>query len=61
MGPVCHSLGHGFVFLTSVTSNDITNIFVKSYIVQKSVYTSIYDMILSPEHFEIENKDLRLL
>ena len=53
MLPVCHSLGHVFVVLTSVKSNDITNIFIKSILVQKIALTSIYDIIMSPEHFEI--------
>ena len=34
-GHVCHSLGHVFIVLMSVKSNDITNIFVKSILVQK--------------------------
>ena len=42
-------------------SNDITTIFVKSILVQKIVKTSIYDSIMSPEHLEINNKNLRLL
>ena len=50
MRPVCHSLGHVFVVLTSAKSNDITNIFVKSILVQKIALTSIYDIIKSPEH-----------
>ena len=37
------------------------NIFVKFILVQKIVYTSIYDIIMSPEHFEIKNKDLHPL
>ena len=49
------------LFLTSVKSNDITNMFVKAILVQKIVYTSIYDITMSPEHFEIKNKDLRPL
>ena len=61
MRPVCHSLGHVFVVLTSVKSNDITNIFVKSIPVQKIAYTSIYDISMSPEHFEIKNKQVRPL
>ena len=61
MRPVCHSLGHVFVVMTSAKSNDITHIFVKSIIVQKIVFTSIYDIIMSPEHFEIKNKDLHPL
>ena len=46
------------LFVTSAKSNDITNIFVKSILVQKITYISIYDIIMSPEHFEIKNKDL---
>ena len=45
------------LFLTSAKSNDFTNIFVKSFLVQKIVD----DIIMSPEHFEIKNKDLRPL
>ena len=61
MRPVCHSLGHIFVILTSAKSNDITNIFVKSILVQKIALSSMYDIIMSPEHFEIKNKDLHPL
>ena len=61
MRPVCHSLGHVFVVLTSTKSNDTTNIFVKSIFVQKIAYTSINDIIMPPEHFEIKSKDLRPL
>ena len=46
------------IFLIFAKSNDITNIFVTSILVQKIAYTSIYDIIMSPEHFEIKNKDL---
>ena len=56
MRPVCHSLGHGFAVLTSAKSYDITNIFLKSILVQKIAYSSIYDIITSPEHFEIKTK-----
>ena len=45
--------------LSSAKSYDITDTFVKSILVQKIVHTSIYDSIMSPEHFEIKNKDLR--
>ena len=55
MRPVCHFLGHVKVVLTSAKSNDITNIFVKSILVQKIAFTSIHDMTMSPEHFEIKN------
>ena len=37
------------LFLTSVKSNDITNIFVKSILVQKIANTSIYDISMSLE------------
>ena len=40
------------IFLVSAKSNDITNIFVKSILLQKIAHTSIYDIIMSPEHFE---------
>ena len=49
-------------FLISAKSNDITNKFnkfVKSILVQKIAYTSIYDIITSPGYFEIKNKELR--
>ena len=49
------------LFLTSAKSNDIANISVKSILVQKIAYSSIYDIIMSLEHFEIKNKDLRPL
>ena len=49
------------LFLTSAKSYDITKNFVKSILVQKIAFTSIYDIIMSPEHFEIKNKDLRPL
>ena len=61
MRPVCHSLGHGFVVFDVRESYDITNIFLKSILVQKIAYSSIYDIIMSPEHFEIKYKDWRLL
>ena len=49
------------IFFISAKSNDITNIFVKSILVQKIDYTSLYDIIMSSEHFEIKKKDLRPL
>ena len=61
MRPVYHSLGHVKVFMTSAKSNDITNIFVKSILVQKTAFTSLYDITMSPEHFEIKNKNSRAL
>ena len=44
------------LFLMTAKSNDITNILVKSILVQKIAFTSIYDIIMSPEHFEIKIK-----
>ena len=49
------------LFLTSVKSNDFTNIFEKSILVQKIKYAFIYDIVMSPEKFEIKNKDLQPL
>ena len=49
------------IILISAKSNDITKKFVKSILVQKIAYTSIYDNIMSPEMFEIKNKELRSL
>ena len=49
------------VFLMSAKSNDITKKFVKSILVQKIAYTSIYDSTMSPKQFEIKNKELRSL
>ena len=48
-------------FLTSAKSNDITNIFAKSILVQKIALTFIYHIVMSLEHFEIKNKDWRPL
>ena len=48
------------IFLISAKSNDIIKN-VKSILVKKIAYTSIYDIIMSPEHFEIKNKELRSL
>ena len=57
MRPVCHSLGHFSLFLTAAKSNAITNIFVKSILVQKIIaLTYIYDIIVSSEHFEIKKQ-----
>ena len=58
MRPVCHPHGHLLYFFISANSNDITNIFVKSILVQKIAFSSIYYIIMSLEHFEIKNKDL---
>ena len=49
------------IFLIYAKSNDITIIFVKSICVQKIAYTFIYDIIMSPDYFEIKYKDLRPL
>ena len=59
MRPICHPHGHVSIFLISTKSNGITNMFVKSIIAQKIALTSIYDIIISPEHFEIQNKESR--
>ena len=48
MCPVCHSLGHVFVVLTSAESNDITNIFVKSILVQKIAIDFHINILLCP-------------
>ena len=58
MHSVYHSLGHVLLFLTSAKSNDITNIYAKSILVQKIAQTSIHDIFMSPQHFEIKNKNL---
>ena len=59
MHSVYHPHGHVFdIFLISAKSNDFTKKFVKSNLVQKFAYTSIYDSIMSPEQFEIKNKEL---
>ena len=49
------------IILNFAKSNDITNMFVMSILVQKIASTSIYDIIMSPEHFEIKKKYLRPL
>ena len=46
---------------TSAKSNEMANIFLKSIPVQKIAYSSIYDTFMPTEHFEVKNKDLRLL
>ena len=61
MQPVYHLHGHVFDILISAKSNDITKKFVKSVLVQKYAYTSIYDSIMPPEQFEIKNKELHSL
>ena len=61
MRPVFHSLGHVFVVLMSAKSNDITNMYLKSILVQKPAYSSIFDIIMSLEHLEIKSKDMRPL
>ena len=51
------------IFLIFAKSNDITIFLVKSIFALKNVGTSICDIstCMSPEHFEIKNKDLRPL
>ena len=49
------------IFLISAKSNDITKKFVKSILVQKIAYTSMYDSTVSPKQIEIKNKELRSL
>ena len=44
MRSVCRSLGHVFVVVTSAKSNDITNIFDKFILVQKSNQICSRDM-----------------
>ena len=58
MRPIGHPHGHVFDILAY---DDITNMVVKSILVQKIAYTSNYIIIMSPEHFEIHNKELRPL
>ena len=58
MRPVFHSLGHMFIVLISAKSNDITNMYLKSIIVQKIAFSSIFDIIISPDYFEIKSKDI---
>ena len=57
MRPICHPNGHVFDNLISAKSNDITNMFAKSILAPKIVYTSIYDYNV-PCQFEIQNKEL---
>ena len=45
-------------FLISAKSNDITKKILKSILVQKIAYTYIYDISMSPEQFEIKNKEI---
>ena len=47
---------HIFDFREILKFNDITNIFVKFILVQTNAYTSLYDIIMSPEHFEIKKE-----
>ena len=61
MRPVFFPLDTFSLFFTSAKSNDIRNILIKSVFVQKMAYTYIYDISMSPEHFEIKNKNLRPL
>ena len=61
MRPLCHPHGLDFDIFISAKSNDITKNFVKSILVQKIALTTIYDISMPLEHFEIKNKDLRPL
>ena len=61
MHPLCHPHGLDFDIFISAKSNDITKNFVKSILVQKIALTTIYDISMPLEHFEIKNKDLRPL
>ena len=47
-----------FIFLISAKSNDISNSLMNSILVMKIALTSIYDISMCPEHFEIKSKDL---
>ena len=49
MRPVCHPMDIFSIFLISAKSNDISNIFVKSILVQKIALTSIYDKSMPHE------------
>ena len=61
MRPLCHSLGHVKVFLTSAKSNDIKKYFCQVKSCTEIAFTPIYDITMTTEHFEIKNKDLRPL
>ena len=61
MHPLYHHHGHVLIFLIFAKSNDITKKFVKSILVQKIAYTSIYESTMSPKQFEIKNKELRII
>ena len=56
MRPVCHPHGNVFDIFYFREYNDIKNIFVKSILVQKIAYTSLYDSIMSYKHFEIKKE-----
>ena len=43
--------------MSAAESNDIANSFVKSILLQKIAFTFIYDITMSPDFFEIKNKD----
>ena len=49
------------IFLISAKSNDIADIFAKNILVQKIASTSIYNISIFPEHFEIIKKFFRPL
>ena len=57
MRPIWHFLGHVFVVLTSAKSHGIT-FFCKVHSCTENCVVFMYDICMSPEHFEIKNKDL---
>ena len=61
MHPVYHAHGHVFEILIFAKSNDIRKKFVKSILVQRIAYASIYDSTMFPKQFEVKNKELRSL
>ena len=61
MRTVFHSIGRVFVVFNIRENQWHCKHFFKVFFVQNIVYTSIYDIIMSPEHFEIKNTDLRPL
>ena len=62
MCPVYHPHGHVFdIFLVKQNLMTLQTFFVKSILVQKIVLISIYDIIMSPEDYEIKKKDLHPL
>ena len=49
------------IFLIFAKSYDITRMDFTKIFAKKNSYTAIYEIIMSPEYFEIKNKDLRPL